>query len=1542
MFVMTSSGGGLAIAGPYSIDILITPYHPNIVDSWLFDINNNGQSAGYIIEGSSSGARKAVLYRAGVVQVLGNGPGTIRSINSQGDAVGDFGSAPTFIAAGGAVTPIEVVGSFASLSVGGAFPGLNDSGAVLIGAFPDDPADAPPSASSDLALWSRGGADSLAAIDPLYPYTNPPDPADFLSGPSSSSYTASTTPLNNANQFAAGVHRGDFDPMDPMNEEDDVFTDVFTQAYIFDGQGGYKLLAALAPGDEIRPVDIDEAGVVLGWSGGQLVLWNSSGALLTAFSPPAQPINSSGFAGYPSVQRNNLGQIVGMTIAGGVQLYDPTTNLWTDITPSITGLGTGTFSSIQSLNDLGQFVGLLRPPAGGGVYGYVVSPVPEPRTWELSGIGLICCWALSRHRKTSKFLFMARRLAPSVLLGIVLLSAPASQAATFTYAFTGEVTVVENPNGFFADAAAVGAPVIGSFTYTDSPNQGPFAIDASFTNYTHFKDSADPELILTIGGLSVVPSDFSVTNMIVGDNNATDTFPPFFPVGDSFRYVDALDGSSALFDVPPESQPQHASGELFLIDSTGGVFGSQALPSGLPLTFFNVRFGIVDLFNDNFEPTGRVTFRIDSLSVVPEPNSLAICGAALTFAAFVGLRKLRKATSPMALLVVALLATTVGSTALQAATKTWTDGDGNWSVGANWSGGTVPLANDLINFSANDGVARTLTYDVAAPNLGLMYVDLTGPGATASTLSLPNNFNLTNGGIVIGGSSNVALTNGRGAVTQSGGTVTTAPVVGDVVLGYGASSTGVYTLTGGALVNSLNEYVGIAGAGTFNHSGGTNTINASATGALILGTNVGSTGTYNLSGSGVLVTNASQNVGGSGMAEFNQTGGTNTITGAGHHLYIGRNTSGSGFYNISGTASLSSAGDVVVGNNGFGSLTIQDQASVYIANNLSIRSGSNVALNGGALRFNTVGGTGGVSRIIYTAGTIQLAGNRTIGFDSTIDVLFPTSTISAGKMLTVEGNSSIQLAIETVSGGEFVTNGALTVGVTNTPGYLKVLDAGKVIVGGNASIAAGDHDVNQVSGAGSTWTIGGGLTIGASSLTIQNQGVVDVGGAISFSTGSINDVIFLDGGTLRFSSFSDPSRLAYTSGTIQLSGDRNLGADAAVLGMFGDFLGALPTIPTGKQLTVEGTAMIPAASLLTLSGGTLAAVTTLLSPGSRLTSTATSQVSGTVLALAGSTIDASGGNLTLGDATRVNGFGAQGTLQVGANTVTLLDANDAVFDSLSLTTLGSGGSPGTLAAANGLTLDFGGNLTGFGTGDTPNDIAKPLINNGHITGDSGGAPISLPGYVKGVGTFDNVVFTGTFAPGLSPTNLQVGSISLSSTSTLVIELGGTTPGSGYDQLTSSGTLNLDGTLQLALINGFLPTAGQTFDIFNGGDTIGAFSALILPAVPGLAWDMSQLQTGLLSIGITGDYSNDGTVDAADYTIWRDALGTGAALPNDTTPGSVTAADYDVWKNNFGQTVAGAAGATSAIPEPAALYLAVLFVVFATVSPMCSRSTSSDR
>lgn len=71
--------------------------------------------------------------------------------------------------------------------------------------------------------------------------------------------------------------------------------------------------------------------------------------------------------------------------------------------------------------------------------------------------------------------------------------------------------------------------------------------------------------------------------------------------------------------------------------------------------------------------------------------------------------------------------------------------------------------------------------------------------------------------------------------------------------------------------------------------------------------------------------------------------------------------------------------------------------------------------------------------------------------------------------------------------------------------------------------------------------------------------------------------------------------------------------------------------------------------------------------------------------------------------------------------------------------------------------------------------------------------------------------------------------------------------------------------------------------------------------------------------LIGDYNNDGAVNAADYTVWRDANGTAATLPNDVTPGAVDQSDYDRWVANYGAPGSPAA----ATPEPTAAGLASL-------------------
>jgi hypothetical protein len=98
-----------------------------------------------------------------------------------------------------------------------------------------------------------------------------------------------------------------------------------------------------------------------------------------------------------------------------------------------------------------------------------------------------------------------------------------------------------------------------------------------------------------------------------------------------------------------------------------------------------------------------------------------------------------------------------------------------------------------------------------------------------------------------------------------------------------------------------------------------------------------------------------------------------------------------------------------------------------------------------------------------------------------------------------------------------------------------------------------------------------------------------------------------------------------------------------------------------------------------------------------------------------------------------------------------------------------------------------------------------------------------------------------------------------------------------------------------------------------------------------------VQNGLVNIPISfevlaapllaGDYNDDGTVDAADYVVWRKYEGTMTTLPNDPHGGTIGAAQYNEWAANFGETAPGG-GSLGAVPEPATGLLAFVAVCLA--------------
>lgn len=951
-----------------------------------------------------------------------------------------------------------------------------------------------------------------------------------------------------------------------------------------------------------------------------------------------------------------------------------------------------------------------------------------------------------------------------------------------------------------------------------------------------------------------------------------------------------------------------------------------------------------------------------------------------------------------------------------AVTKIWTGGSGNWSPG-NWSPAGIPAAGDPTRIVFTDGVARTVILNTNTPALGLMSIDLTGAGSAESSLSITSSNTLTAGGLLVGGHNGVTSTSGRGSVTQSAGTVSTSAGL-DLVLADGAGSTGTYSLSGtGAVVASQSLYVGLRGTGVFNHSGGTNTINAGAIGSFDVGVFAGSSGTYNLSGTGQLISNKSEYVGDQGTGSFFQTGGTNTITGA-NSLFIGFSPTGQGTYAISG-GQLTVGNNLVAGNNGVGVLTIGPNGNAHVTNSLTIGAQGTVNLNGGTLRLN--GFTKQPSGVLnYSSGTVRFAGSRELRSNAAVTAFFPGGLVASGKKLVVEGAAFPE--VFTIDGGDFQslstlnlgwngdgetfviqnggtasTGGALLgvefdrsgsatvtgAGSTWDTGELRVGQAwsGSLLVAHGATVTSTQGYVASSSssgvgeatviGAGSLWDVNGSLRIGTAafgSLRIADQATVEVADNLILSS---SGVIELDGGRLRFADYQPASGsvLRYNSGVVQVAGNRSLGPDTDLQAFFG----TQTLIPAGKELHVEGVATL--VTNVTLRGGSLTAGQ-LVGPGNldfqqgtlRLTSQAVTVGAG---GLFGPTLDIRAGqridiDLGVTNSGVVTGDGVLGGAYSNApggllraepgSLLTLtgsatndgsvqllggaLDFRGGLVNNAAGTITGNGSLVASALTNHGAmnfagTTNVVGNVTNSPTGKIVSGgggatvFFDDVVNNGEVRTSTNGFTVFF-GAVSGAGVFTGtgtVNFEGSMSPGNSPAAVSfAGDVTFGEGATLAIEIGGPVPGAQFDRLVVAGDLNLDGSLSVGFSGGFIPTAGQSFDLLDWESLGGAFSTLSLPALSGgLNWNTSQLySTGVLSIaaaGLPGDYNEDGLVDAADYTVWRDGLGSAIALPNDDTPG-VAADDYTRWVTNYGAATPSNSHSQS-IPEPAAALLALL-------------------
>lgn len=148
---------------------------------------------------------------------------------------------------------------------------------------------------------------------------------------------------------------------------------------------------------------------------------------------------------------------------------------------------------------------------------------------------------------------------------------------------------------------------------------------------------------------------------------------------------------------------------------------------------------------------------------------------------------------------------------------------------------------------------------------------------------------------------------------------------------------------------------------------------------------------------------------------------------------------------------------------------------------------------------------------------------------------------------------------------------------------------------------------------------------------------------------------------------------------------------------------------------------------------------------------------------------------------------------------------------------------------------------------------------------------------------------------------------------------------GVIPLDEPGTPITPGTNRFVDMHFFDVKNAQPGDIFviAAQDYPGNYSA----AISGVSFDV---------LPGNGDYNGNGTVDAADYTYWRDTLGSTVDLSADGNNNQIVdEADFYVWRQQFGTVIGSGAGSgNAAVPEPSS---AVLFCLAAAALCLVRRT-----
>lgn len=496
------------------------------------------------------------------------------------------------------------------------------------------------------------------------------------------------------------------------------------------------------------------------------------------------------------------------------------------------------------------------------------------------------------------------------------------------------------------------------------------------------------------------------------------------------------------------------------------------------------------------------------------------------------------------------------------------------------------------------------------------------------------------------------------------------------------------------------------------------------------------------------------------------------------------NRSGSGTSTFSGTFSNSNEVNVDAG-----TLSLSDGGTD--TGTYSVDSGTVLDFAGGTRTLSSNGSISGAGQVQFSGSTTTLSGSYNVSSGTTV----------SGGTATLNGTiTNLGTTLSVTSGTANVYSNPAT-----DPATVSISAGGSAAF--EFSNATNPVAITTLTVAG---TLGGSARIDVSGLvtwsgTITGAGILNANGGISMSgTPSLSDRTVNNAATAVLTG----SQTFWNNGAVfnNLSGATFDLRDATT---FTNDTGAAPELNNAGTLlrsTTAGTAVIPfsvnntgtisvSAGTLDLSGGVTQKPATTLTGGTwNVSANSTLILPGTITANQ-TTVTLSGTGAT---------FSALNSLSANTGTLSVLSGS-------TLTTSGALSNSGAMTVGTGATLAVTGNYS---------QSAGTTTVNGSLTSRTSTLSIN-GGTLSGAGTLTgNVTNAGTLSPG-NPQGALTGSLTTqgnftqSTGSAFNVEIIGensTTP--EFDQLAVSGTVTLNGALNISLLTGYVLDGGDQVTIVN--------------------------------------------------------------------------------------------------------------------------------